>query len=88
MVRPSPTISAFDAKNGLGGLLDRVEAGEEVVITRHGKPIAKLVPISKRDTAQIDVALATFKQVRDDLTARGVKISRDEIRQWINQGRR
>jgi prevent-host-death family protein len=38
-------ISVHDAKADLSHLLDRVEAGEEVVISRAGKPVAKLVPI-------------------------------------------
>ncbi len=37
-------VGAFEAKNTLGSLLDRVEQGEEIVITRHGKPVARLVP--------------------------------------------
>jgi len=37
-------IGAFEAKNTLGALLDRVQGGEEIVITRHGKPVARLVP--------------------------------------------
>jgi prevent-host-death family protein len=37
-------VGAFEAKNTLGALLDRVERGEEVVITRHGKPVARLAP--------------------------------------------
>lgn len=37
-------IGAFEAKNTLGSLLDRVEQGEEIVITRHGRPVARLVP--------------------------------------------
>jgi prevent-host-death family protein len=37
-------IGAFEAKNKLGSLLDRVEDCEEIVITRHGKPVARLVP--------------------------------------------
>jgi prevent-host-death family protein len=41
-------VGAFEAKNTLGTLLDRVEKGEEVVITRHGKPVARLVPNSGR----------------------------------------
>lgn len=36
-------VGAFEAKNTLGALLDRVEKGEEITITRHGKPVAKLV---------------------------------------------
>jgi prevent-host-death family protein len=39
-------IGAFEAKNTLGALLDRVECGEEIVITRHGKPVARLTPIA------------------------------------------
>ena len=41
-------IGAFEAKNKLGALLDRVERGEEIIITRHGKPVARLVPIAGR----------------------------------------
>jgi prevent-host-death family protein len=56
-------IGAFEAKNTLGSLLDRVEHGEEIVITRHGKPVAKLVSASERpDLAEIDVAM---KRMRD-----------------------
>lgn len=41
-----PEIGAFEAKNTLGTLLDRVQQGEEIVITRHGRPVARLVPNS------------------------------------------
>lgn len=37
-------VGAFEAKNTLGSLLDRVQEGEEIVITRHGRPVARLVP--------------------------------------------
>ena len=37
-------VGAFEAKNTLGSLLDRVEQGEQIVITRHGKAVARLVP--------------------------------------------
>ncbi len=36
-------IGAFEAKNTFGRLLDRVEDGEEIVITRHGRPVARLI---------------------------------------------
>ena len=39
-------VGAFEAKNTLGSLLDKVEDGEEIVITRHGRPVARLVPNS------------------------------------------
>lgn len=40
----APQVGAFEAKNSLGALLDRVERGEEIVITRHGRAVARLVP--------------------------------------------
>ncbi|HTV64902.1 MAG TPA: type II toxin-antitoxin system prevent-host-death family antitoxin [Candidatus Binataceae bacterium] len=45
-------VGAFEAKNTLGALLDRVERGEEVVITRHGKPVARLVPNEGRQSME------------------------------------
>lgn len=38
------SVGAFEARNTLGALLDRVEQGEEIVITRHGRPVARLAP--------------------------------------------
>jgi len=56
-------IGAFEAKNTLGTLLDRVERGEEIVITRHGKAVARLVPNDRRiDQNQ---AQAAFERIRD-----------------------
>jgi prevent-host-death family protein len=56
-------IGAFQAKNTLGTLLDRVERGEEIVITRHGKAVARLVPNSGRlDASQ---AQAAFHRIRE-----------------------
>ncbi|MGI9025024.1 MAG: type II toxin-antitoxin system Phd/YefM family antitoxin, partial [Burkholderiaceae bacterium] len=40
------TVGAFEAKTHLSELLQRVEAGSTITITRHGKPVARLVPIS------------------------------------------
>lgn len=40
-------VNVYAAKTQLSRLLERVQGGEEVVITRHGKPVAKLVPISR-----------------------------------------
>ena len=48
-------IGAFEAKNKFGQLLDWVEQGEEVTITRHGKEVARLVPVRRgfnRDAAR------------------------------------
>lgn len=58
-------IGAFEAKNTFGSLLDRVEAGEEILITRHGKPAARLTPVikvSEADRARARAALERMTQ--------------------------
>jgi len=55
-------IGAFEAKNKLSMLLDCVEQGEEVLITRHGKPIARLVPDQPGHDA--DRARAAAQRIR------------------------
>ena len=56
-------IGAFEAKNTLGALLDRVERGEEIVITRHGKAVARLVPNTRRvDQSQAQAAFERMRQ--------------------------
>ena len=60
---PAPQVGAFQAKNTLGTLLDRVEQGEEIVITRHGKPVAKLVPHTGHPDQ--DQAQAAFERLRE-----------------------
>ena len=62
------TVGAFEAKNKLGSLLDRVEAGEEILITRHGKPAGLLSPPPRQRSAE-DVApfdWAEWKAYRDE----------------------
>ena len=55
-------IGAFEAKNTLGSLLDRVEKGEEIVITRHGKPVARMVqPAAAKDPQKALATLAAFR---------------------------
>jgi prevent-host-death family protein len=85
-----PAYGAFEAKNKFSELLDRAERGEEVVITRHGKPVARLV--AQKDEAaeerRIREALEHFDKTRAMLKARGVKFTREEIRALRDEGRR
>ncbi|MDR6874820.1 prevent-host-death family protein [Bosea sp. BE125] len=62
------TIGAFEAKTHLSALLERVAAGEEVVITKHGKPIARLTGAGDLDQSRRDVAFAKLKALRGDAT--------------------
>jgi prevent-host-death family protein len=43
------TVNIHEAKTHLSRLLAQVEAGEDVVIARDGKPVARLVPVAKRE---------------------------------------
>lgn len=56
-------IGAFDAKNRLGHLLDLVAQGEEVTITRHGRPVARLVPADAAPSR--DAARAAVRRMRE-----------------------
>jgi antitoxin (DNA-binding transcriptional repressor) of toxin-antitoxin stability system len=76
-------IGAFEAKNTLGSLLDLVEQGEEVVITRRGRPVARLV----RETLAVDRTAA--KQAAADILAasKGVTLGGLRLRDLIDEGR-
>jgi prevent-host-death family protein len=65
-------IGAFEAKNTLGSLLDRVEQGEEILITRHGKPVARLVP----NSGQIDRTAAAAAAERVRSRGKALKLGR------------
>ena len=76
-------IGAFEAKNKLGQLLDWVEAGEEVIITRRGKAVAKLTaPDSAYDRERARGAAARIRARRRGMTLGGAR-----IRDLINEGR-
>jgi prevent-host-death family protein len=57
-------IQASEAKTHLPRILDEVERGETVIITRHGRPIARLVPEAQRRQAEIDEAIAGLGKLR------------------------
>ncbi len=76
------TVGAFDAKTHLSSLLDKVADGEEVVITRHGKPVARLVSAEEAERSHIDEAIAQLKLLRKGSTLGGLawKTLRDQDR--------
>lgn len=76
-------IQASEAKTHLPRLLDAVERGESVVITRHGRAIARLVPEQERRQAEIDRAMTEIEAIRK----RSKPVTREEIRAWIDEGR-
>lgn len=78
-------VGAFDAKNHLGRLLDQVASGDVIVITRHGKPVARLVPyddgVDRGDARSAATELRAFR--RGNALPRGLS-----VRDMIDEGRR
>lgn len=84
-VKKSSVVGAFDAKNKLGQLLDKVSQGEVIVITRHGVPVAKLVPYA--DGLDRADALAAIEEIR--VGRRGCRLPPGvTIKSLIEAGRR
>ncbi|MDA8247563.1 MAG: type II toxin-antitoxin system prevent-host-death family antitoxin [Rhodospirillales bacterium] len=81
-------IQASEAGTHFPELLDEVERGETVVITREGRPVARLVPErapqQPRNQAEVLAAIAAIKALRRDMP----KVSAAELREWINEGRK
>jgi prevent-host-death family protein len=65
-------IGAFEAKTHLSELLDRVESGEELVIARRGRPIARLVPVADANQQRAADAVKRLLALRRGATLGGV----------------
>jgi prevent-host-death family protein len=84
------TISAFEAKTRFGDLLERVSRGEEIVITKHQKPIARLVPEGRPALSEVRNAVNELAVLRHEMAnRRGARpIADSHIRQAVQKGRR
>ena len=82
--RGDNTVGAYEAKTHLSELLEKVEAGGEIIITKHGAPVAKLVPVRKEASAQ--QRAAAIKRIQK-LSAR-LSLGGLHIKDLINEGRR
>jgi len=71
-------VGAFEAKTHFAQLLQRVERGEEITITRRGKAVARLVPAATRPDRE--VALATFRRLRE--RARRLGLGKFDWAEW------
>jgi prevent-host-death family protein len=83
-----PTVTAFEAKTRFGELLERVGRGEEVVITRHDKPVARLVPEGVQRTDEVRRSVEGLRALRQRIRRRSrAKLSDREVRAAIEHGR-
>ena len=84
MTRPSRQIGAFEARSRLGELLAAVENGEEVTITRHGRPVAKLVPVNALDRSRVAAAISGLRRLHGQVRLGDIETVED----LVDEGRR
>lgn len=76
-------VGAYEAKTHLSRLLERVEEGEWITITRHGQPVAVLKPVAGRDQRALADVVADLREFR-----RGRDLGGLSVREMTEEGRR
>ena len=87
----SASVTASEARVRFGRLLDRVLKGEEIVVTRHDKPVARITPTGRPTQQEVRAAVAGLRELR-----RAIAVRREhhpvrtaaEFRSLIEEGRR
>lgn len=77
------SVGSYEAKTHLPALLERVAKGEEIVITKHGVPIARLIPVEPKRQLDVRAVIEELKKFRKGHVLRGVS-----VQDMINEGRR
>lgn len=82
------TVTAFEAKTRFGELLDRVAKGEEVVITRHDKAVARLIPEGAQRHDEVRRSVEGLRELQQRIRRRSkAKLTVPEVRAAIDRGR-
>ena len=82
-------ITAFEAKTRFGELLDRVAQGEEIIITRHDRPAARLIPEGAQRYDEVRRSVAGLRGLQQRIRRRSkAKLSDQEVQSAIDEGRR
>lgn len=86
-----PKMSAFEAKTRFGELLQRVERGEEIVITRHDRPIARVVREAAPNLDSVTRSVEALRRLQQRIRKRSrgrSTLSEAEVRAAIAHGRK
>jgi prevent-host-death family protein len=75
-------VQSSEAKARFSELLDQVEQGETIIITRHGKPIARIVPDEERRRQRVKAAIEAIEKLRKTAP----KVTIEEILAWRHEG--
>ena len=79
-------VGVFEAKNRLSELMERAAQGEEVVITKHGRPAVRLTPVRRAMTPeQIEDLMTRVREAREKL---GFTVTWEELKRDRDEGRR
>lgn len=81
-------VGAFEAKTKFSELLERVRQGEEFTITRHDKPIARLVPAVRSSASDIQEAFGRMDEIHRRTQPASVRRGKLSYRELIEEGRR
>lgn len=85
----SIVMGAFEAKTHWSRLLDEVTAGQEVIITKRGVPVARVVPADQAPTQRFTPEYwAAVDRRAAAISARGDGYTLDTLRQYIDEGRK
>jgi prevent-host-death family protein len=76
------SIGTYELKAHLSRVLDEVEGGERILVTRNGKPVAEIVPYEERMSTE--ELIARIRAIRE----RSKKVSIEEILEWRHEGHR
>jgi len=79
------SVGSYEAKTHLPELLERVEKGERILITRRGKAVAMLVPAAKEEKPDVRNVIEAFRSYSK---RQGRTLGRMTIREMIEEGRR
>jgi prevent-host-death family protein len=85
------TVTAFEAKTRFGELLGRVAKGEEIIITRHEKPVARLIPEGQPSQEEIQQAVIGLRDLRRQIATRvkrNTTLTRQDVKAFIEEGRK
>jgi prevent-host-death family protein len=81
--RKRSTVGAYEAKTNLPRLLEEAAAGLTITITKHGRPVARLVPPVANERPEPDQVVASLRQARQGIRLKGLS-----LRELIEEGRR
>lgn len=81
--RKRSSVGAYEAKTHLPQLLEEVAAGLTITITKHGRPVARLVPPVADNRPEPDHVIASMRQAR-----KGIRLQGLSLRDLIEEGRR